>query len=102
MSMQRRTFFLIPVAASAAGIASPALAQAPLVDEKSDQAKALGYVADAKKVDKAAWPKYSAGQLCSNCNFFQGRGTDKAAACTLFPAKQVAGPGWCNAWAKKA
>ncbi|MCB2000043.1 MAG: high-potential iron-sulfur protein, partial [Rhodoferax sp.] len=28
--------------------------------------------------------------------------TDKAGGCPLFAGKQVAGPGWCSAWVKKA
>jgi hypothetical protein len=28
--------------------------------------------------------------------------TDKAGGCPLFAGKQVAGAGWCSAWAKKA
>ena len=41
-------------------------------------------------------------EVCSNCALYQGKSTDKAAACPLFAGKQVAGPGWCSAWAKKA
>ena len=43
-----------------------------------------------------------AGANCANCALYQGKPTDKAAACALFPGKLVAGPGWCSAWAKKA
>lgn len=101
MSIQRRVFFLLPVGAAGLAIGS-AQAQAQLVDEKSDAAKALGYIADAKKIDKTKFPKYAAGQLCSNCNFYKAAATEKAGPCTLFPGKLVAGPGWCNAWAKKS
>ncbi len=99
MTMQRRVF-LMTVAATGAGLGTAAQAQA-LVDEKDPQAVALGYVADAKKVDAKKFPKYAAGQLCSNCALYQGKATDKQAGCPLFGAKQVAGPGWCSAWAKK-
>ncbi len=103
MTMQRRVFFLLPVGAAGLALGSAAQAQAPLpmLDEKSPAASALGYVADAKKVDKAKAPAYVAGSLCSNCNFYKGKATDKAAGCTLFPNNLVAGPGWCTAWAKK-
>jgi High potential iron-sulfur protein len=63
---------------------------------------ALGYVADAKRVDTKKFPKFAAGQVCSNCSLWQGKPADKAAACALFPGKQVAGLGWCSAWVKKA
>lgn len=97
----QRRVFLIGLAASTAGLAAaPAAAQA-MVDEKDPQAAALGYVADAKRVDTKKYPKYAAGQLCSNCALYQGKPTDKAAGCPLFAGKQVAGPGWCSAWAKK-
>ncbi len=99
MPLQRRVF-LMTVAATGVGISATASAQT-LLDEKDPQAVALGYVADAKKVDTKKYPKYAAGQVCSNCALYQGKATDKQAGCPLFDAKQVAGPGWCNAWAKK-
>jgi hypothetical protein len=89
------------LAASGAVLATGAQAQA-LLDEKDAQAIALGYVADAKRVDTKKFPKFAAGQLCSNCPLFQGKATDKAGGCPLFGAKQVAAAGWCSAWAKKA
>ena len=95
-----RRVFLITLAASGAALAASAQAQA-LVDEKDAQAAALGYVADAKRVDVKKYPKFAAGQNCANCALYQGKATDKAAACPLFAAKQVAGAGWCSAWAKK-
>ena len=99
MTMQRRVF-LMTVAASGVGLSTATQAQA-LLDEKDPQAVALGYVADAKKVDTKKYTKYAAGQVCSNCALYQGKATDKQAGCPLFGAKQVAGPGWCSAWAKK-
>ena len=96
-----RRVFLMTLAASGAALATHARAQS-LVDEKDSQAVALGYVADAKRVDVKKFPKFAAGQNCANCALFQGKATDKAGGCPLFGAKQVAGPGWCSAWAKKA
>lgn len=98
--IQRRVF-LMTVAASSATLGTLAHAQA-MVDEKDAQAAALGYVADAKRVDTKKYPKFVAGQNCTNCALYQGKPTDKAAGCPLFAGKQVAGPGWCSAWAKKA
>ena len=96
-----RRVFLMTLAASGTALATSARAQA-MVDEKDAQAVALGYVADAKRVDTKKFPKYAAGQVCTNCALYQGKATDKAGGCPLFGAKQVAGPGWCSAWAKKA
>ena len=96
-----RRVFLMTLAASGAALTTHAQAQA-LVDEKDAQAAALGYVADAKRVDVKKYPKFVAGQNCTNCALYQGKATDKAAGCPLFTGKQVAGAGWCNAWAKKA
>ena len=99
-SLPRRVF-LMTLAASGAALASSVQAQA-LLDEKDAQAVALGYVADAKRVDTKKFPKFAAGQNCTNCALYQGKATDKAGGCPLFGAKQVAGAGWCSAWAKKA
>lgn len=98
---QPRRVFLMTLAASGAALATGAQAQA-LLDEKDAQAVALGYVADAKRVDAKKFPKFAAGQNCMNCALYQGKPADKAGGCPLFGAKQVAGAGWCNAWAKKA
>jgi anaerobic selenocysteine-containing dehydrogenase len=96
-----RRVFLMTLAASGAALATQAQAQA-LVDEKDAQAAALGYVADAKRVDVKKYPKFAAGQNCTNCALYQGKATDKAGGCPLFAGKQVAGAGWCSAWVKKA
>lgn len=103
MTSRRQFIELLPLIGATALAARPAFAQAPaLVDEKSPQAAALGYVADASKTDKAKYKQYAAGQLCSNCALYQGKATDPAGGCPLFAAKQVAGKGWCSAYAKKA
>jgi len=97
----RRVFMMQAVAGCAAiGVAMQARAQA-MVAESDAQATALGYKADASKVDKAKFPKFAAGQACNNCALFQGAATAAAGACPLFAGKQVAGKGWCSAWAKK-
>lgn len=92
---------MIALAVTGAALATRVHAQA-LVDEKDAQAAALGYVADAKRVDVKKFPKFVAGQHCANCALYQGKATDKTAGCTLFPGNLVAGAGWCSAWAKKA
>lgn len=102
MKTTRRQFMIM----SAAGAAILALnyttqAQA-MVAETDPQAAALGYKADASKVDKAKFPKYAAGQVCDNCAIYQGKAGSAASRCSLFAGKQVAGKGWCSAYAKKA
>jgi hypothetical protein len=97
-----RRVFLMTLATSTAAVGTLAHAQAVLVDEKDAQAAALGYVADAKRVDTKKYPKFAAGQNCTNCALYQGKATDKQGGCPLFGTKQVAGQGWCSAWAKKA
>ncbi|MFM7256841.1 MAG: high-potential iron-sulfur protein [Betaproteobacteria bacterium] len=99
MTVSRRVFMLTIAGAGAAHITA-AHAQAKL-DEKDPQAQALGYLADATKVDTKKYPKYAAGQVCTNCAIFQGKATDAWGGCPLFAGKQVAGKGWCTAWAKK-
>ena len=99
MTHSRRTFFMT-LAAGSTALALPVRAQAKL-DEKDPQAAGLGYVADATKTDIKKYPKYAAGQVCTNCALYQGKASDAWGGCPLLAGKQVAGKGWCSAWAKK-
>jgi hypothetical protein len=99
MNNNRRTFFMT-LAASGSLLATSAHSQAK-ADEKDPQSVALGYVADATKTDTKKYPKYAAGQLCNNCALYQGKVSDAWGGCPLFAGKQVAGKGWCSAYAKK-
>ncbi len=101
-SASRRRVFMLQtlVGCAATGTALQATAQT-MVAEGDAQATALGYKADATKVDKAKQPKYAAGQVCSTCTLFQGAASAAAGGCPLFAGKQVFGKGWCSAWAKK-
>ncbi|MCY7316631.1 MAG: high-potential iron-sulfur protein [Rubrivivax sp.] len=102
MSPTNRRVFLIQVAACGSVFAATvAQAQAVMVSEKDPQAVALGYVADTTKTDKKKFPKHTNDQKCTNCALYQGKATDAVGGCPLFGTKQVAGPGWCSAWAKK-
>ncbi len=101
MSTRRQFVQWIPVTVCGLAGTAGARAQSALVDDKSPQAAALGYVADAAKADKAKYKQYAAGQACASCALYQGKPGDAAAACPLFPGKQVAGKGWCSAYAKK-
>lgn len=73
-----------------------------MLSETDPQAVNLAYKADGTKTDKTKYPKYSQDQKCNNCALYQGKVSDKAAGCPLFAGKQVAGNGWCTAYAKKA
>ncbi len=97
---RRRTFVISLVATGAAIVTSRAFAQAAL-SENDPQSVALGYVSDATKADTKKYPKYAAGQVCSNCALYQGKPGDAGGNCPLFAGKQVAAKGWCSAWAKK-
>jgi hypothetical protein len=98
----RRVFMMQAVATGTALLgAAQAQAQAAKVDEKDPQAVALGYVADTTKADAKKFTKHSKDQKCTNCALYQGKATDPWGGCPLFGTKQVAGPGWCSAWAKK-
>jgi High potential iron-sulfur protein len=100
MSTRRNFIRLVPVA-GAGLLAGTAWSQA-MVDEKDPMAASLGYVADATKANKTKYPKYAAGQVCSNCALYQGKAGAAAGPCGIFPGKQVAAKGWCSAYAKKA
>lgn len=98
----RRTFlFQGSMCCIALGVASSSSAQS-MVLETDAQASALGYKADASKIDKAKQPKYVTGKVCGNCALFQGTAGAATGACPLFAGKQVAAKGWCSAYAKKA
>ena len=99
---KRREFIIQAAAGSTVLLAGQAFAQAPMLVETDATAVALGYKADATKVDKTKFPKFAADQNCTSCVLYQGKATDAAGGCPLFAGKQVAGKGWCSAWAKKA
>ena len=103
MRKSRRTF-MITTAGVASGLALSriAFADEARVAESDSTARALGYSTDATKVDKAKYAKYTAGQVCSNCTFYQGKSNDAFAPCPMFGGKQVAAKGWCSAYNKKA
>lgn len=98
----RRVFMMQAITVTGvAMLAREASAQA-MLSETDPQATALGYKADASKVDKAKNPKFAANQNCANCALYQAKAGAAAGACGIFPGKQVAAKGWCTAYAKKA
>ena len=93
---RREMLFLTLFAGSALAEAPP-----PKVNEKDSVAAALGYVSDARRVDKKAYPNYQAGATCSNCSWYQGKAGDPAGGpCTFFPNKSVDPSGWCRMYNK--
>ncbi|HEY3635321.1 MAG TPA: high-potential iron-sulfur protein [Caldimonas sp.] len=100
----RRTLLHVVPAVGVALVAGQVRAQAnaKVVDEKEPQAVALGYVTDAKRTDKAKFPKYAPPQHCAICQFYQGAATAPTAPCTIFGGRPVDGPGWCSAYVAKA
>jgi hypothetical protein len=100
-SSTRRVFMMHSALASAATLLAASAQAQSMVAEADPQAAALGYKADASKVDKAKQAKYAAGQACGNCALYQGAAGSAAGACPLFAGKQVSAKAWCSAWAKK-
>ncbi len=101
MHTNRRRFVGTLVAASSIASSSLTHAQAGArVDEGDEQAVALGYKHDTTKVDAKKYPKHAASQRCNNCSFWQGKPDDAWAGCAMFGRKHIAGPGWCQVWAK--
>lgn len=102
----RRTFLQATGATGLTAACGIAIAQqpaaAPVLSEKDPQAMSLGYVTDAKRADKAKFPKYAPGQKCAACQLYQGPPTAPMAPCAIFGGKQVAGPGWCSAYVPRA
>ncbi|MFZ3084362.1 high-potential iron-sulfur protein [Rhodoferax ferrireducens] len=102
MSNRREFIVQLSLGSSALIGASAIAADLPMVAATDAQAKALGYVADATKADKAKFPKFAAGQTCGNCALYQGKAGAASGPCPLFAGKQVAAKGWCSAYVKKA
>ena len=82
-------------------LARNAHAAGELVVPASPQAKSLGYVHDATKVDAKANPVYKPGQDCANCIQYTGKAGEAAGPCNLFPGKTVKSNGWCKVWVLK-
>ncbi|HMQ72416.1 MAG TPA: high-potential iron-sulfur protein [Rubrivivax sp.] len=100
MGTTRRRFIRIVPMAGAALLAG-GVANASMVDETSQQARALGYVADAARADRSRFKQYAAGQRCGACALWQGKPGDAVGGCPLFPGSQVDERGWCSAFAKR-
>lgn len=84
------------------GCAAAQPATLPHLDEKSQIARGLGYVADAAKVSPKIEPTFKVGSRCANCLQLQGKAGEAWRPCTLFPGKLVSATGWCRVWVPKA
>jgi high potential iron-sulfur protein len=103
MSLPRRSF-VIALAGFGSGLPFVRRAHADdgTISESDPTAQALGYRADATKVDSAKYSTYMTGQTCSNCQFYQGQATASNAPCPLLAGKRVDGKGWCKGYVKRA
>ncbi len=102
MKQTNRRVFIMQLAAGSSLLAAGAAQAQATIDEKDPQAAAVGYLHDTTKVDAKKYPKHDKAQKCSNCQLYQGKASDAWGGCPLFAGKQVAGNGWCSAYAKKA
>jgi len=101
MTSRRCFIALVPVAGAALCWGRAAEAQTNALDEKDPMAVAVGYVADAARVDARRYPKYVPGEDCAGCQFYLAKPTEAWGPCTIFPRKLVAGKGWCDAFATR-
>jgi hypothetical protein len=96
----RRTFLAaIPVSVISLSLGEAAAAVA--VSEADPAAVALGYKADASKVDAKKYPAIATGRQCVGCQLYAGKPSDAAGPCGAFGGKLVSAKGWCVAWVKK-
>jgi len=71
------------------------------VDPNEPQAKSLGYVEDATKVDVKTSPNYKAGQDCANCLQSQVKAGAAYIPCNIFAGREVNAKGWCKVYVKR-
>ena len=72
------------------------------VDPNEPQAKSLGYVEDATKVDAKANPNFKPGQTCANClQVPKGKEGGDWIPCNIFAGRPVAAKGWCKVYVKR-
>ena len=72
------------------------------VDPNEPQAKSLGYVVDASKVDAKANPNFKPGQVCANClQVPKGKEGGAEVPCNIFAQRPVSAKGWCKVYVKR-
>jgi hypothetical protein len=72
------------------------------VSPTEPQAKSLGFVEDASKVDPKANPNFKPGQNCANC--LQAPAAKPGMTevpCNIFAGRPVAAKGWCKVYVKR-
>jgi hypothetical protein len=84
--------FLVGVPLAAALAATARAADAPLLAVDSAEAKAVGYVEDARSAKEAQ------GNSCASCGLYQGAAGSAQGACSLFTGRAVKAAGWCRSW----
>jgi hypothetical protein len=102
MQSSRRQFIVLAATLASLSVVVGKAQAATAVAESDPTAQALGYKADASRVDSAKFTKYQAGQACANCQLFQGKAGDVNGPCPIFAGKDVSAKGWCSAYVKKA
>lgn len=68
------------------------------VNEGDSTATALGYVADARRVDRKRFPGYRDDQRCRQCALYKTEGP----TCDTFAGRLIQAEGWCSVWKRKA
>jgi hypothetical protein len=81
---------ILTVAASGSARA----ADAPLLNPDDKDAKAVKYVEEATKAQRAI-----PDSTCANCAVYQGKAGAPTGPCQIFPGKLVKAAGWCSSWA---
>ena len=79
---------------SVAAYKSTRAADAPLLNPDDKDAKAVKYVEDATKAQRA-----TPDSTCANCAVYQGKASAPTGPCQIFPGKLVKAAGWCSSWA---
>ncbi len=89
----------VPVSAL---LSRTATAASGRVDPSEPQAKSLGYVEDATKVDAKANPNFKPGQTCANClQAPTAKPGMTEVPCNIFAGRPVAAKGWCKVYVKR-
>jgi len=91
----------VPTGGALLNVRSLSAQEMPNLPEDDPAAFALGYVHDASDVDVSKYPRYEPGQVCANCQQWQGEADIEWARCAIFPGKRVRNAGWCSVWIQK-